>query len=182
MRLGAESAAAGRGTAAVPAGAAAEAVGGVAAAGGVDVAADVASPHAAHRQVNSRQLTAMRDLAPILTGCRGLIFDEKPLRTKNSSRRPMITCHSRSRIVLHGPVLKWISDYVGLSITLSDAGSRAERLPSRRSVLREVSGRSHAEACRSGRSGSLTRSVMPKIVRESPLHICPQAHSHAWLT
>jgi hypothetical protein len=81
VRLGAESAAVGRGTAAVPAGAAAEAAGGVAAAGGVDVAADVASPHAAHRQVNSRQLTAMRDLAPILTGCRGLIFDEKPLRS-----------------------------------------------------------------------------------------------------
>jgi hypothetical protein len=79
---------------AVPAGAAAEIAGGVAAAGGVDVAADVADPHAAHRQVNSRQLTAMRDLAAILTGCRGLILDEKRLRTKTSSRRPMITSRS----------------------------------------------------------------------------------------
>ena len=68
---------AGGGRVAVLTGAAAEVAGGVVVAGGVEGAGGVADPHAAHRQVNSRQLTAIRDFAPILTGCRGLIFDER---------------------------------------------------------------------------------------------------------
>jgi len=43
---------------------------------------------------------------------------------------------------------------------VSRTRSRA-RASSRRSVLRVVSGRWHVAACKSGRSGSLTRSVMP---------------------
>jgi hypothetical protein len=54
----------------VLAGAAAEIDGDVLAADGVEVAADVVGPHAAHRQVNSRQLTVMRNFDATLTGCR----------------------------------------------------------------------------------------------------------------
>ncbi len=68
---------AGGGTVAVLTGAAAEVADGVVVAGGVEGAGGVAGPHAAHRQVNSRQLPAVRDFAPILRGCRGLIFDER---------------------------------------------------------------------------------------------------------
>jgi len=71
---------AGGGTVAVLAGAAADVAGGVVMAGGVEGAGGVAVPHAAHRQVASRQLAAIlaaiRDFAPILRGCRGLTFDE----------------------------------------------------------------------------------------------------------
>jgi hypothetical protein len=64
-------------TAAVLTGVAAEVVGGVVVAGAVEGAGGVSGLHAAHRQVNSRQHPAARDFAPILRGCRGLIFDER---------------------------------------------------------------------------------------------------------
>lgn len=53
------------------------AAGGMAVAGGVEGAAGVAGPHAAHRQVTSRQLTTVRDFAAIFRGCRRLtvVFD-----------------------------------------------------------------------------------------------------------
>lgn len=68
---------AGGGRVAVLAGAAAEVGGDVAVAGAADIAAGIADPHDAHRQVSSRQPTKMRGFAPILTGCRGLTFRRK---------------------------------------------------------------------------------------------------------
>src|ERR1700684_866719 len=47
------------------------------------------------------------------------------------------------------PVLKWISDYVDLGITLSDARSRADCPPSRRSARPKEPRRSSARADRS---------------------------------
>jgi hypothetical protein len=69
----------GGGRAAALAGASAEAVGSVVAvtagvAAGLDAVAD---PHAVHRQVSTRQLTAVRGFAPILRGWPGRIFEER---------------------------------------------------------------------------------------------------------
>lgn len=63
--------------AAVRTGAAADAAG-LIGAGGVEDAEGSADPHAALRQVTSKQLTPTTGFAITLRGCRGLILDERP--------------------------------------------------------------------------------------------------------